>query len=75
MSASASVRDWRNDVTEIFPEVQEVNENIAALLAESHRTAAEGQILLLALQLTLAKLHAQLPMLYQHVSGPFLSGL
>jgi hypothetical protein len=75
MPASASVRDWRNDVTEIFPEVQEVNENIAALLAESHRTAAEGQILVLDLQLTLAKLHAQLPMLYQHVSGPFLSGL
>ena len=75
MSASASIRDWRNDVTEIFPEVQEVNENLAALLAESGRTAAEGQILVRDLQQTLVKLHTQLPVLYQHVSGPFLSGL
>jgi hypothetical protein len=75
MSASAPVRDWRYNVTEIFPEVQEVNENIAALLAESGRTAAEEQTLVRDLQLTLTKLHAQLPVLYQHVSGPFLSGL
>jgi uncharacterized phage infection (PIP) family protein YhgE len=74
-SASAPVNDWRDNVTEIFPEVQEVNENIAALLAESGRTTAEGQTLVRDLQLTLAKLQAQLPVLYQHVSGPFLSGL
>jgi hypothetical protein len=74
-SASAPVNDWRYNVTEIFPEVQEVNENIAALLGESSRTTAEGQSLVHELQLTLAKLYAQLPELYQHVSGPFLSGL
>jgi hypothetical protein len=74
-SASAPVNDWRYNVTEIFPEVQAVNENIAALLSESNRTTAEGQSLVHGLQLTLAKLYAQLPELYQHVSGPFLSGL
>jgi hypothetical protein len=74
-SASAPVNDWRYNVTEIFPEVQEVNENIAALVGESGRTAPEGQTLVHDLQLTLAKLYAQLPELYQHVSGPFLSGL
>jgi hypothetical protein len=74
-SASAPVNDWRYNVTEIFPEVQEVNENIAALLGESSRTTAEGQSLVHELQLTLTKLYAQLPELYQHVSGPFLSGL
>src|SRR6202790_316655 len=73
--ASAPVNDWRYNVTEIFPEVQEVNENIAALLGESGRTAPEGQTLVHDLQLTLARLYAQLPELYQHVSGPFLSGL
>jgi hypothetical protein len=75
MSASAPVRDWRYTVAEIFPEVQRVNENTAALLAGSGRTAAEGQALVRDLQLALAKLQAQLPVLYQHVSGPFLSGL
>src|ERR1700676_1297431 len=74
-SGSAPVNDWRHNVTEIFPEVQEVNENIAALLGESGRTAPEGQTLVHDLQLTLARLYAQLPELYQHVSGPFLSGL
>jgi hypothetical protein len=74
-SASGPVNDWRYNVTEIFPEVQEVNENIAALLGESSRTTAEGQSLVHELQLTLAKLYGQLPELYQHVSGPFLSGL
>jgi hypothetical protein len=75
MFSTAPVNDWRYSVTEIFPEVQEVNENIAALLGESGRTAPEGQTLVHDLQLTLAKLYAQLPELYQHVSGPFLSGL
>jgi hypothetical protein len=75
MSASAPIRDWRYTVAEIFPEVQRVNENTAALLAGSGRTAAEGQALVHDLQLALAKLQAQLPVLYQHVSGPFLSGL
>jgi hypothetical protein len=74
-SAPAPVNDWRYNVTEIFPEVQEVNENVAALLGESNRTTAEGQSLVHELQLTLAKLYAQLPEPYQHVSGPFLSGL
>jgi hypothetical protein len=74
-SASAPLNDWRDNVNGIFPEVQEVNENIAALLGESSRTTAEGQSLLHELQLTLAKLYAQMPELYQHVSGPFLSGL
>jgi hypothetical protein len=74
-SASAPVNDWRYNVTEIFPEVQEVNENIAALLGESGRTTSEEQTLVRDLRLTLTKLHAQLPVLYQHVSGPFLSGL
>ena len=74
-STSAPLNDWRYSVAEIFPEVQEVNENIAALLGESSRTTAEGQILVHELQRTLAKLYAQMPELYQHVSGPFLSGL
>jgi hypothetical protein len=74
-SAAAPVNDWRYNVTEIFPEVQEVNEDIAALLGESGWTTPEGQTLVHDLQLTLAKLYAQLPELYQHVSGPFLSGL
>ncbi len=73
-STSAPVNDWRYNVTEIFPEVQEVNENIAVLLGDSGRTASEGQTLVHDLQLTLAKLYAQLPELYQHVSGPFLNG-
>jgi hypothetical protein len=73
-SASAPLSDWRYNVTEIFPEVQAVNENVAALLGESSRTTAEGQTLVHDLQQTLAKLDAQLPELYQHVSGPFLSG-
>jgi hypothetical protein len=73
-SASAPVNDWRDNVTGIFPEVQEVNENIAALLGESSRTTAEGQSLVHELQRTLTKLYAQMPELYQHVSGPFLSG-
>jgi hypothetical protein len=68
---SAAVNDWRYEVTGIFLEVQEVNENVAALLAESGRTSAEGQTLMHDLHLTLAKLHAQLPELYQHVSEPF----
>jgi hypothetical protein len=75
MFSTAPVNNWRYSVTEIFPEVQEVNENIAALLGESGRTAPEGQTLVHDLQLTLAKLYTQLPELYQHVSGPFLSGL
>jgi hypothetical protein len=75
MFSRAPVNDWRYNVTEIFPEVQEVNENIATLLGESSRTTAEGQTLVHDLQLTLAKLYAQLPELYQHVNGPFLSGL
>jgi hypothetical protein len=74
MPPSLPVRDWRDTVTEIFPEVQRENEDIAALLAESSPTAAEGQALLRDLQLALAKLQAQLPVLYQDVSGPFLSG-
>jgi hypothetical protein len=74
-STSAPLNDWRYSVAEIFPEVQEVNENIAALLGESSRTTAEGQSLVHELQRTLAKLYAQMPELYQHVSGPFLSGL
>jgi len=73
-SASAPLSDWRYNVTEIFPEVQAVNENVAAILGESSRTTAEGQTLVHDLQQTLAKLDAQLPELYQHVSGPFLSG-
>jgi len=75
MSSLAPVTDWRYDVAEIFPEVQRVNENTAALLADSSRTAAEAQALVRDLQLALAKLQAQLPVLYQHVSGPFLGGL
>ena len=75
MFSTAPVNDWRYNVTELFPEVQVVNENIAALLGESGRTTSEGQTLVHDLQLTLAKLYAQLPELYQHVSGPFLSGL
>jgi hypothetical protein len=74
MPPSLPVRDWRDTVTEIFPEVQRENEDIAALLAESSPTATEGQALLRDLQLALAKLQAQLPVLYQDVSGPFLSG-
>ena len=72
---SAPLNDWRYSVAEIFPEVQEVNENIAALLGESSRTTVEGQSLVHELQRTLAKLYAQMPELYQHVSGPFLNGL
>ena len=75
VSPSATVSDWRYTVTEIFPEVQRMNENIAAMLAETGRSAAEGQALVRDLKLALAKLQAELPMLYQHVSGPFLSGL
>ena len=70
-----SVDDWRTNVTEIFPEVQEVNESIATLLSDSGRTTSEEPTMVRDLQLTLVKLHAQLPVLYQHVSGPFLSGL
>jgi anti-sigma factor RsiW len=73
MSPSETVSDWRYTVTEIFPEVQRMNENIAAMLAETGRSAAEGQALVHDLQLALAKLQAELPVLYQHVSGPFLS--
>ena len=73
MSPSETVSDWRYNVTEIFPEVQRMNENIAAMLAETGRSAAEGQALVHDLQLALAKLQAELPVLYQHVSGPFLS--
>jgi hypothetical protein len=72
---SGLVNDWRYNVTKIFPEVQEVNENIAAMLAEPGRTTPEETALIHELHLTLTKLHAQLPVLYQHVSGPFLSGL
>ena len=74
-SAAAPDNDWRYNVNEVFPEVQEVNETIAALLAESGRTTSEEQRLVRDLQLTLTKLHTQLPVLFQHVSGPFLSGL
>jgi hypothetical protein len=38
-------------------------------------TTPEEQTLVRDLHLTLTKLHARLPVLYQHVSGPFLSGL
>jgi hypothetical protein len=74
MSPSPTVRDWSYSVIEIFPEVQRLNEIIAALLAGPGMTAAEGQSLVRELQLTLAKLQAQLPVLDQDVSGPFLSG-
>ena len=38
-------------------------------------TTPEEQTLVHDLHLTLTKLHVQLPVLYQHVSGPLLSGL
>ena len=70
---AAPVGDWRYALTEIFPEVQRVQENVAALLAGSGEAATEKQSLLRDLHLALAKLKAQLPMLYQQVSGAFLS--
>jgi hypothetical protein len=75
MLPKAWVDDWRTDVTEIFPEVQEVNESIATLLGDSGRSSSEEQTMIRDLKLTLTKLHVQLPVLYQHVSGPFLSAL
>ena len=75
MFSNVSVDDWRTNVTEIFPEVQEVNESVATLLGNSGRSTSEEQTMVHDLQLTLTKLHAQLPVLYQHVSGPFLSAL
>ena len=75
MFSNASVDDWRTNITEIFPEVQEVNESVATLLGNSGRSTSEEQTMVRDLQPTLTKLHAQLPVLYQHVSGPFLSGL
>jgi hypothetical protein len=75
MLPKAGGDDWRTNVTEIFPEVQEVNESIAALLGNSGRSTSDEQTMVRDLKLTLTKLHAQLPVLYQHVSGPFLSAL
>jgi hypothetical protein len=73
LPGAAPESDWRSAVTEIFPEIQRVNENVAALFAGSGETASETQAVVRDLQLDLAKLQTQLPMLYQNVNGPFLS--
>jgi hypothetical protein len=52
-----------------------VQKNVADLLAGSGEAPSDTQALIHDLQLTLAKLQAQLPVFYQDVSGPFLSGL
>ena len=74
MPPETPVTNWRYAFTEVFPEVQRVQENVADLLAGSGEAASETQALVYDLQLALAKLQVQLPTLYQDVSGPFLSG-
>jgi hypothetical protein len=73
LSSAAPSNDWGSAVTEIFPETQRVCDDVVALLAESGKAASETQALVLDLQLALAKLETQLPVLYDHASGPFLS--
>lgn len=65
--------DWRSAVTEIFPEIQKMHDNVATLLAGSGASASETQTLVRDLRLALGQLETQLPVLYQSVSGPFLN--
>jgi hypothetical protein len=51
---------------------EEARDMVATIILPSPSAEVPGSS---NLQLTLTKLHAQLPVLYQHVSGPFLSGL
>lgn len=67
--AAVPANDWRSAVTEIFPETLRVCDNVVALLAGPSEAGPETQALVRDLQMALAKLQTQLPMLYQHASG------
>jgi anti-sigma factor RsiW len=71
--ATEPASDWRSTIKDVFPEVQRMHTNVVALFARSTETVSNGQASARDLQVTLIKLEAQLLMLYQNVSGPFVS--
>jgi hypothetical protein len=71
--ATEPASDWRIAITDVFPEVQRMHNNVVALFARSTETVSNRQASARDLQVTLIKLEAQLPMLYQNVIGPFVS--
>ncbi|MBI4461069.1 MAG: hypothetical protein HY648_13560 [Acidobacteria bacterium] len=73
LSAVKPVGDWRDAVTEIFPEVQKMHKSIAAVFAQPGLAAPDRQACVSDLQLVLARLDMLLPLLHRQVSGLFLS--
>jgi hypothetical protein len=73
LPAAAPANDWRSTIIQVFSKTQRVHDNGVALLAGSGEAFFEVQAGVRELQLAVAELDIQLPVLYQQVSGPFLS--
>jgi len=69
-SPATLTSDWHNAVTEIFFETQRVCDSAVMLFANAGDSHRETPAVVHDLQVDLAKLQAQLPALYELVSGP-----
>lgn len=65
--------EWRNDIAEIFPEVQRMHRSVPALFVQTTQPDSDAQILVRDLRSAIVQLETYVTLLDQHVTGSFLA--